>query len=325
MRVVEDPDQFLFAFQSAQREAENAFGDGRVYLEKYLEGPKHIEFQILADSHGSVVHLYERDCSIQRRHQKVIEEAPSSVLSDSLREQMGSAAVAAAKSCSYVGVGTVEFLLDSDQSFYFLEMNTRLQVEHPITEMITGLDLVAEQIRIARGEKLGFDQSQISSSGHAIECRVYAEDVLSGFLPDPGLLREHTPPEGPGVRVDSGVGRGLRVSVFYDPMISKVVAWGLTRDIAIRRMERALTEYEIVGVSTTIPFCRHVMTDPVFKSGSQTTSYIDTHFNASAIAPSFNIIRAVAVTTALSSNQREGAQADLAPQNTSSWRRRRNW
>ena len=285
MRVVERAEDFSTAFERATSEAVNAFGDGRVYVEKYLVGPRHIEIQVLADGHGNTVHLFERDCSIQRRHQKVIEEAPSAVLSDELRAAMGAAAVEAAQACDYVGAGTVEFLLDADHQFYFLEMNTRLQVEHPVTELITGLDLVAEQIRIAEGEELGYGQDDLLIWGHAVECRVYAEDVPAGFLPAPGPLLRHRPPAGPGVRVDAGVEEGDEVPVYYDPMVAKLCTWGRTREQAIRRMDRALGEYDVAGIRTTIPFCRMVMTHPAFVSGDFDTGFVGTHFDPALLSP----------------------------------------
>jgi acetyl-CoA carboxylase, biotin carboxylase subunit len=278
MRSVFEAAEVERAVRQAQSEAQSAFGDNRVYVEKLLLQPRHVEFQVLADTHGSVVHLFERECSIQRRHQKVVEEAPCSVMSPELREKMGTAAVQAARACGYVGAGTVEFLLDGDLNFYFLEMNTRLQVEHPVTESITGLDLVAEQIRIAEGEPLGYEQSDLSFGGHAIECRVYAEDVAAGFLPAPGTLRRHSAPAGFGVRLDAGVEQGDEIPMHYDPMISKLIAWGRTRDEAIARMDRALAEYDIAGVETTIPFCRFVMRHEAFRSGSFHTGFVDEHF-----------------------------------------------
>ena len=284
MRVVERAEDFAGAFERAASEATNAFGDGRLYVEKYLVGPKHIEIQVLADAHGGVVHLFERDCSVQRRHQKVIEEAPSAVLSDDLRAAMGEAAVQAARACDYVGAGTVEFLYD-DGDFYFLEMNTRLQVEHPVTEMITGLDLVAEQVRIAEGEPLSYTQDDLQIWGHAVECRVYAEDVPAGFLPAPGPLLRHRPPSGPGVRVDSGVEEGDEIPVYYDPMVAKLCTWGRTREQAISRMDRALAEYDVAGVRTTIPFCRYVMGHPAFVSGQFDTGFVGQHFDPAALAP----------------------------------------
>ncbi len=285
MRIVEHPSDFKRAMQTAQSEAQSAFGDGRVFVEKYIVEPRHIEFQILADQHGHIVHLFERECSIQRRHQKVIEEAPSSVLTPEVRDKMGQAAVEAARACGYVNAGTVEFLVDKDLNFYFMEMNTRLQVEHPVTEWITGLDLVAEQIRIAEGEELGYGQDALSIHGHAIECRVYAEDPVNNFLPDPGPLLRHAAPSGFGVRVDAGVAEGGEVSIHYDPMISKLTAWGRTRAEAIRRMDRALQEYTIAGMETTIPFCRFVMQHEAFCSGNFSTHFVSQYFSPEALTP----------------------------------------
>ena len=290
MRVVLEAGDFAASFERARSEAQSAFGDGRVYVEKYLTGPRHVEIQVLADGHGNAVHLFERECSIQRRHQKVIEEAPSAVLDADLRERMGHAALEAARACDYVGAGTVEFLVDEpgpdgERPFYFLEMNTRLQVEHPVTELVTGLDLVAEQIRIAEGEELGYTQSDLQLWGHAIECRVYAEDVPAGFLPAPGPLLRHRPASGPGVRVDAGVEDGDHVPVHYDPMVSKLCTWGRDRDHAIARMRRALDEYDVAGIRTTIPFCRLVMDHPAFVSGNFDTGFVDQHFDVDDLAP----------------------------------------
>nr|BCX00988.1 MAG: acetyl-CoA carboxylase biotin carboxylase subunit [Bacteroidota bacterium] len=274
MRIVESPDHLDSAFRAASSEAASAFGDGRLYVEKYLLGPRHVEIQILADAHGQVVYLFERECSIQRRHQKVIEEAPSPILTPELRRRMGEAAVRAARQCGYVNAGTVEFLLDREGNFYFLEMNTRLQVEHPVTELVTGLDLVAEQIRIAQGERLGYEQEMLSLRGHAIESRIYAEDPYNNFLPDAGRLLVHRPPSGPGVRVDAGIEEGQEIPLHYDPMIAKLIVWAPTREQAIARMRRALDEYQIAGVATTIPFCRYVMDHPAFQSGDFDTSFV---------------------------------------------------
>lgn len=312
MRVVASADEIERAVQAAQGEARSAFGDERVFIEKYLLGPRHIEFQILADAHGRIVHLFERECSIQRRHQKVIEEAPSAVLTPALRAAMGEAAVAAARACGYVGAGTVEFLVDAERNFYFLEMNTRLQVEHPVTEWITGLDLVAEQIRIAEGEPLGYEQSDLSIHGHAVEARVYAEDVAAGFLPAPGPLLRHTPPGGFGVRVDAGVEQGDEIPIHYDPMVSKLTAWGRTREEAIARMDRALAEYDVAGVETTIPFCRFVMQHEAFRSGRFDTGFIAEHFDPEHLAPDDpELARAAAIVAALLHG--ETARADTAP------------
>ena len=267
MRVVHRAEDFISSMDAAAREATSAFGDGRVFIEKYIDQPRHIEFQILADEHGNIVHLFERECSIQRRHQKVVEEAPSCILTPALRDEMGEAAIAAARSCNYVGAGTIEFLVDKDLNFYFMEMNTRLQVEHTVTELITGVDLVAAQIRIAEGHPLAFTQADLSIHGHAVESRVYAEDPSNNFLPAPGHLTQHIPPSGHGVRLDAGVEEGADIPIYYDPMISKLSTWGETRLEAIRRMARALDEYQIAGVPTTIPFCHFVMKHEAFTSG----------------------------------------------------------
>ena len=284
MRVVEDEASFRRMMEMAQSEATSAFGDGRVFIEKYIQKPRHIEFQILADAHGNTIHLFERECSIQRRHQKVIEEAPSSILTPELREEMGRAAIAAAESCGYRNAGTVEFLVDADGNFYFMEMNTRLQVEHPVTEWITGVDLVEQQIRVAEGKELQIKQEDLSMYGHSVECRVYAEDPASNFLPDPGPLHRHAVPSGFGVRVDSGVEEGGEVLIHYDPMISKLTSWGRDRDAAIRRMVRALDEYEIAGVQTTIPFCRFAMEHEAFRTGDFSTHFVDEHFDPSDLS-----------------------------------------
>ena len=283
MRIVRQESEFAAALETASSEANSAFGDGRVFIEKYIEEPRHIEFQIMADTHGNVVHLFERECSIQRRHQKVVEEAPSCILTEDVRQAMGEAAKRAAESCSYVGAGTVEFLLDKDMQFYFMEMNTRLQVEHPVTEYITGLDLVEQQIRVAEGHPLSYTQDDVSRHGHAIECRIYAEDPASGFMPGPGTLLAHDPPSGLGVRVDSGVEEGSEISLYYDPMISKLTTWGATREQAIARMVRALDEYGVAGVPTTIGFCQFVMNHPAFAGGSFSTHFVDDHFTPEAL------------------------------------------
>ena len=284
MRLVASPADFQAALETARREAGSAFGDARVFIEKYIVEPRHIEIQVLADQHGNTVHLFERECSIQRRHQKVIEEAPSAVLTPEVRARMGEAAVRAARAVDYVSAGTVEFLVDRDLNFYFMEMNTRLQVEHPVTECITGLDLVAEQIRIAEGEALGYTQEDLAIDGHAIECRIYAEDPARGFLPDPGRLVVHRPPSGPGVRVDAGVEEGGEVPIHYDPMIAKLVTFAPTREAAIARMEVALAEYRIAGVATTIPFCRFVMQHEAFRSGRFSTHFVGDHFTPASLA-----------------------------------------
>lgn len=268
MRIISDKNQFKEQINLAMSEAKTAFGDSSVFLEKYISSSRHIEIQILADTHGNFVHLFERECSIQRRHQKVIEEAPSSILSTSLRKKMGEIAVRVAKSCNYVGAGTVEFLLDSSGDFYFLEMNTRLQVEHPVTEMITGLDLVKEQINISIGNKLPFKQDNLTIKGHAIEARIYAEDPLNNFLPETGCLTVYKRPLGIGVRLDDGYEEGMDIPIYYDSMISKLITYGTDREECIQRMKRALNEYVIGGVKTTIDFAKFVMSSEAFCSGS---------------------------------------------------------
>lgn len=267
------------SFEAAQREALKAFGDDSIYLEKFIENPKHIEIQILADEHNNYVHLGERDCSIQRRHQKVIEEAPSTILDDELRAKMGEVAVNAAKTCGYYNAGTVEFLLDKDKNFYFLEMNTRLQVEHPVTEMVTGINLVKEQIKIAYGEKLAYTQDDIKLNGYAVECRIYAEDPFNDFMPDTGIISYHRQPAGYGVRLDSGVESGSEVTIHFDPMLSKLITFGKDRLEAISRIEMALKNYQIKGVQTIIPFLLQVMQHPEFRYGWFDTGFIEHSFD----------------------------------------------
>src|SRR6185295_7977608 len=266
MRLVRSDEELLSAFETAQAEAASAFGDSSIYLEKAVERPRHIEIQIFADSHENVVHLGERECSIQRRHQKVIEECPSPINDSRLRQQMGAAAVKLARAVNYVGAGTVEFLVaDETRDFYFLEMNTRLQVEHPVTELVTGIDLVREQITVAAGVPLSFRQEEIRWQGHAIECRVYAEDPENNFFPSPGTINYLRVPFGPGIRDDSGVELNSEVSIYYDPLISKLAAWGRSRDEAIDRLRRALDEYEVGGIKTTLPFFREIVRDEEFR------------------------------------------------------------
>ena len=283
MRIVESESELKEGLERAISEAENAFGDGSVFIEKYVAGPRHIEVQVLADQHGNTVYVFERECSIQRRHQKVVEEAPSAVLSPELRKTMGEAAVRVAKSVDYIGAGTVEFLLDESMEFYFMEMNTRLQVEHPVTEMISGLDLVKEQIKVARGEKLSFTQDDLKIHGHAIEVRVYAEDPSNNFLPDIGTLTTYRPPQGPGIRVDDGFEEGMTIPIHYDPMIAKLITYGATREEAIDRMERAIDDYAISGVETTLTFCRYVMGHPAFRSGTYDTHFVRDHFTPAVL------------------------------------------
>lgn len=279
MREVKSLEEMPTLLASARREAESAFGDGNVYLEKLIEGARHIEFQIMADSFGNVIHLGERECSIQRRHQKLLEEAPSSFLDDDLRQKMGNIAVKSAQAVDYINAGTIEFLVDKDRNFYFLEMNTRLQVEHPITEMVTGVDIVAEQIRIARGRQLSYTQDQIKMNGHAIECRINAEDPFNNFLPSTGRITHSLLPTGPGVRVDTGVYPGFEITPFYDPMIAKLIVWGETRAQAILRMRRALEEYRIVGVRTNIPFHQNLMDSLRFMGGQFDTRFVEERFS----------------------------------------------
>jgi acetyl-CoA carboxylase, biotin carboxylase subunit len=276
MRVVESPDALRGAVRTARSEAGSAFGDTSVYLERRLRRPRHIEIQLLGDSQGTIVPFVERECSIQRRHQKVVEESPSLALRAETRRRMADAAAAVARAVKYTNAGTIEFLLDEDGSFYFLEMNTRLQVEHPVTEMVTGLDLVHWQIRVARGERLDIDPERaLTPDGHAIECRIYAEDPDLGFMPSPGLIRSLRPAAGPGIRDDGGVTAGYQVPVFYDSLIAKLIAWARTRDVAIARMSRALREYQVVGLKTTIPFFLWLMQQPDYRSGRYDTTYLD--------------------------------------------------
>jgi len=274
MRVVNSTDELEEQMQRAQSEALSAFGDGSVFIERYVGSPKHIEVQVLGDNYGNIVYLFERECSVQRRHQKVIEEAPSSCLTPEKRAAIGKAAVDVARSCAYIGAGTVEFLVDEQLNFYFLEMNTRLQVEHPVTEMITGIDLVKEQIKVARGEKLEFTQDDLQMRGHAIELRIYAEDPMNNFLPDIGRLEQYRKPEGPGVRVDDGYEEGMDIPIYYDPMLAKLVAYGSTRTEAIDRMLRAIEDYRIVGVKNTLAFGRFVLQHPDFVSGKFDTNFV---------------------------------------------------
>jgi acetyl-CoA carboxylase, biotin carboxylase subunit len=278
MRLVERQEDIEEQMKLAISEAISAFGNGAVFIEKYASGPRHVEIQLLADNHGNCVYLFERECSIQRRHQKLIEEAPSSVLTPELRERMGKCAVDVAKACGYSGAGTVEFLVDDQLNFYFLEMNTRLQVEHPVSEMITGLDLVKEQIKVARNEKLSFTQHDLEINGHSIEVRVCAEDPLNNFLPDIGKLSVYKTPSGPGVRVDDSFEQGMEIPIYYDPMISKLIVHAQTRGEAIKRMVRAIDEYKIVGVETTLEFCKYVLQHEAFVSGRFDTGFINKYF-----------------------------------------------
>ena len=282
MRIVDRVEDFEEQMHLAVSEATSAFGDGSVFIERYVGSPRHIEIQVLGDNHGNIVYLFERECSVQRRHQKVVEEAPSAVLTPAIREAMGKCAVDVARSCNYTGAGTVEFILENNKDFYFLEMNTRLQVEHPVTEMITGVDLVKEQIKIARNEKLSFSQEDLKINGHSIELRVYAEDPCNNFLPDIGKLETYTIPQGLGVRVDDGFVEGMDIPIYYDPMIAKLVTHGKNREEAIERMIRAIDDYQITGIETTLAFGKFVMEHEAFKSGN-----FDTHFVKNFFKPEY--------------------------------------
>ena len=279
MRLVKSREELKNSIRAAKSEAKSAFGNSSIYIEKYIENPRHIEIQVLGDKYGNIIHLNERECSIQRRHQKVIEESPSPIVDKEMRNRMGEAAVKAAKAANYYSAGTVEFLVNKNKNFYFLEMNTRLQVEHPVTEMTTGIDLVKEMIKIAAGEKLSFRQEDVEQRGASIECRIYAEDPDNNFLPSPGKILGLRTPGGPGIRDDCGVFEGYVVPIYYDPLISKLITWGATRNEAIEKMSRALKEYSIKGIKTTIPFHERVMKNPHFISGDFDTNFIDTKFN----------------------------------------------
>jgi acetyl-CoA carboxylase biotin carboxylase subunit len=299
MRIVENERELAGQMERAISEAVSAFGDGAVFIEKYVPSPRHIEVQVLADTHGNIVHLFERECSIQRRHQKVVEEAPSAVLTPEIRARMGADAVKVARAARYTGAGTVEFLVDEQLNYYFLEMNTRLQVEHPVTEMITGLDLVEQQIRVARGEKLAFSQTDLTISGHAIELRVCAEDPANDFLPSTGRLETYRPPSGQGIRVDDGYREGMEVPIYYDPLLAKLVAWGGTRAEAIRRLLDAIGQYEVASVATTLPFGRFVLEHEAFVSGRFDTHFVKNHFTKNALDKGQETAAAAAASLAL--------------------------
>lgn len=288
MRVVEKESDFESQMNRAISEATSAFGDGSVFIEKYVGSPRHIEIQIMADSHGNILYLFERECSIQRRHQKVVEEAPSAVLTPELRKNMGEAAVKVAQSCDYLGAGTVEFLLDENLNFYFLEMNTRLQVEHPVTEIITGLDLVEMQIRVARGEELSIKQEDLKIQGHAVELRVYAEDPLNDFLPSVGNLEIYQIPVGDGIRVDNGFEQGMDIPIYYDPMLAKLITFGATRQEAIQKMIEAIDAYHVKGVATTLPFGKFVMLHDAFREGNFDTHFVKKYYDAQSLLANQN-------------------------------------
>jgi len=283
MRVVENEEELVEQMRRAISEAKAAFGDGSVFIEKYVGSPRHIEIQILADTHGNVLHLFERECSVQRRHQKVIEEAPSAVLTPELRAKMGKSAVDVARACDYVGAGTVEFLLDEKLNYYFLEMNTRLQVEHPVSEFISGVDLVKEQVKVARGEKLSFTQDDLKINGHSIEVRVYAEDPTNNFLPDIGTLEKYRVPVGEGIRVDDGFEEGMTIPIYYDPMIAKLIVHAPNREAAIKKMIEAIDNYHIEGIANTLDFGKFVMNHPAFISGNFDTHFVKNYFTPEAL------------------------------------------
>ena len=324
MREVQNIDEMPNLITSARREAESAFGNGNVYLEKLVEGARHIEIQILADMQGNVIYLGERECSLQRRHQKLLEEAPSPFVDEELRRKMGEVAVKAAQAVDYVNAGTIEFLVDKDKNFYFLEMNTRLQVEHPITEVVTGVDIVAEQIRIARGRQLNYKQEDIKFNGHAIECRINAEDPYNGFLPSTGRITHSLLPTGPGIRVDTGVYPGFEITPFYDPMIAKLIVWGETRGQAILRMRRALEEYRIVGVRTNIPFHQTLMDSHRFMGGQYDTRFVEERFSmedAEESKKSFNETAAIFATLVAHAETQRAAQIiRRGERDTSNWK-----
>ncbi len=299
MRIVENINEVAEQMERAISEAESAFGDGSVFIERYVSGPRHVEIQVLADQHGNVVYLFERECSIQRRHQKVVEEAPSCILSPEMRKAMGESAINVARSCDYVGAGTVEFLVDEKRNFYFLEMNTRLQVEHPVTEMITGIDLVQEQIKVARGEKLSFTQEDLSINGHSLEVRVYAEDPLNNFLPDIGTLISYERPTGEGVRVDDGFEEGMEIPIYYDPMIAKLIVHGKDRDDAIAKMTKAIDEYYITGVKTTLPFCSWAINHEAFVSGDFDTHFVKKYYTPEMLQQTDEALETLAAALAL--------------------------
>jgi len=326
MRIVENESEFQEQMDRAISEAISAFGDGSVFIEKYVSQPRHIEFQIFGDQHGNVVHLFERECSIQRRHQKVVEEAPSSVLTPELRKKMGEAAVNAAKAANYYNAGTIEFILDEKLNFYFLEMNTRLQVEHPVTEQITGLDLVKLQIQIAEGEKLPFQQEDLKIHGHAIEVRVYAEDPANNFLPDIGILKTYKRPQGHGIRVDDGFEQGMAIPFYYDPMIAKMICHDETRERAIEKTIRAIDEYEITGVETTLGFCNFVMHHQAFRSGNFSTKFVESYFKPEFLkgqSTTEEEMIACALAAELLSSGKEGPSVSATPSRESKWRKNR--
>ena len=311
MRIVKNKKEIKDAFQLASSEAKTSFGDARVFIEKYIEKPRHIEIQVLADQFGNVIHLGERECSIQRRHQKIIEEAPSSVISIKLRNEMGEQAKALAKEVSYQSVGTVEFIVDQKNNFYFLEMNTRLQVEHPVTELITGIDLVEQQIKVANGETLSFTQEDLKIDGHAVELRVYAEDPLNDFLPSVGNLEVYKLPEGNGIRVDNGFEEGMEVPIYYDPMLAKLITYGKTREAAIQLMVEGIDAYEVEGIQTTLPFGKFVFENDAFRSGNFNTHFVKNNYSPEKLKAQFTEEAELAAKVALRQYLKDSKQLRL--------------
>ncbi|MEM1324697.1 MAG: acetyl-CoA carboxylase biotin carboxylase subunit [Bacteroidota bacterium] len=323
MRIVNEEAEFEEQMERAISEAVSAFGDGAVFLEKYVSSPRHIELQVLADQHGNVVHLFERECSIQRRHQKVVEEAPSAVLTPELRARMGQAAVDVAKACDYVGAGTVEFLIDDQLDFYFLEMNTRLQVEHPVTELITGIDLVEQQIRVAQNEPLSFTQEDLQIRGHAVELRVYAENPLDNFLPSVGTLETYQTPKGEGIRVDDGYTEGMEIPIYYDPMIAKLVTYDKDRISAIQKMKQAIADYDIEGVATTLPFGTFVCDHEAFRSGDFDTHFVKKYYSPELLEAEQKEEAEVAALVALQQYLQQQEQLQVPTDGSGKWKRRR--
>jgi len=328
MRVVWSEKELNSAIEAGMREAKSAFGDDTIYLEKYIEQPRHIEFQVLADKHGNAIHLFERECSIQRRHQKIVEETPSVAIDDNIRDKMGQIAIKAIKAAGYTNAGTVEFLLDKNGNFYFLEVNARIQVEHPITEFVTGVDLVKQQIRIANGEELAIKQADLKQRGHAIECRIYAEDPAHNFLPSPGKILFVKEPAGPGIRVDSGIYSGYEVSPYYDPILSKVIAWGEDREAARNKMIAALSDYIILGIKTTVDFLRALMMHPEFVAGKTYTSFIANNMKGWRESDGGRFLNEALVAAAIDSYVKvtqKGAAKVLPQQPLSPWQTLGKW
>ncbi|WP_340157686.1 acetyl-CoA carboxylase biotin carboxylase subunit [uncultured Maribacter sp.] len=323
MRVVENLDNLSEQMQRAISEAQAAFGDGSVFIEKYVGSPRHIEIQVLADTHGNIVHLFERECSVQRRHQKVVEEAPSAVLTPEIRNAMGEAAIKVARACDYVGAGTVEFLLDENKHFYFLEMNTRLQVEHPVSELISGVDLVEQQIKVARGEVLAFTQEDLKINGHALEVRVYAEDPLADFMPSIGTLSTYKVPVGEGIRVDDGFEEGMEVPIYYDPMLSKLITYGKTREEAIQLMIRAIENYKVEGVATTLSFGKFVCEHEAFTSGNFDTHFVKNYYSPEHLEMQYAEERRIAALVALKLYKENEKVLKVPSKNSSNWQKSR--